>query len=678
VDELQRAFEELKAKVKPEMDWLYETRCDRCEGLATTVYTVYSNVFQCPRCLEKVPLFDCADAEGTTATGKPKKIKACPACFARGHVEEISTRSQRFDSLPVLVSYLCEEGCKPQRGKRHHNDHNIIKREFFEKYDLGKINEINDKDIPYWYPKSRMMNTDKNQERWGLLWRPYHGSIATVSDFYTKRNLWASAKLLTEISKFDNLIQDTLLFCLSSILLKSSKMMVHNADNIGRIQKGTLYIPPLIHDVNVWRFYHEGFDDLLAGYSELKINTTNLIISTDDARKIKLPSETIDYIFTDPPYSWKVQYGEQNYIWEAWLTFDTSWLADEIIVNEIRGKQEIDWESAMKSAMKECFRVLKSGRWISLCYHDTSEGTWQLIQDLMTSIGFIPDDVETTIYIDASQKSLKQITASQTTRRDLVINFRKPRPGELTLQLTLFGDEDPSTFTQKARAIIIEALEKHPGSSADRLYDELVSRMVRKGEFERHNFDEILRSVAENVDGRWYLLETADQVDEAESRKETEAAAHLEAFMYQYLQENPGEIGVHYSDLFEQYLPIGDKPRRLMQEWLPEFFFKTEEGTWCPPANNEERLQKEALRTSGTLRRIKRIANALLEGVPPHERDIPDNTATAADWIRQCRRAGLYEQGRALYEKGGLTFYDLGEEAKMEVEEDYQVCARRS
>ena len=53
VQELQRAFEELKAKVKPEMDWLYETRCNRCDGRATTAYTVYSYVFQCPRCLSK-------------------------------------------------------------------------------------------------------------------------------------------------------------------------------------------------------------------------------------------------------------------------------------------------------------------------------------------------------------------------------------------------------------------------------------------------------------------------------------------------------------------------------------------------------------------------------------------------------------------------------------------------
>jgi hypothetical protein len=330
--------------------------------------------------------------------------------------------------------------------------------------------------------------------------------------------------------------------------------------------------------------------------------------------------------------------------------------------------------------LKECHRVMKPGRWISLCYHDTSEGTWEFVQDIASEAGFISEKSEQTLYIDATQKSWKQIVADKITRRDLVINFRKPYPGELIAQLRLFGDEDAATFAEKARAILREALETHPGSSADRLYDELVSRMVRKGEFERHNFDQLLRSVAEDPrgDGRWYLLETADQVDEAESAKEEAAAARLEAFMGTYLDEHPEETGVHYSDLFEQYLPVGDKPRRLLQDWLPEYFFRTPEGTWRPPANDEERAQKEALRASGALRRIKRFGRALLEGVPPHDRDRLANVATAADWIRQCRWAGLYELGRALYEKGGFRFEELGDEGQLEVEEDYQVCVRRS
>ena len=125
-------------------------------------------------------------------------------------------------------------------------------------------------------------------------------------------------------------------------------------------------------------------------------------------------------------------------------------------------------------------------------------------------------------------------------------------------------------------------------------------------------------------------------------------------------------------------MSIKDKPRRLLQEWLPEFFFKTEAGTWRPPATAEERQQKAELRSSGALRRIKRFANALLAGVPPARRDQPINPVTAADWLRQCRRAGLYELGRAIYEKGGFDFDTLDDESAVELEEDYQLCVKRS
>jgi hypothetical protein len=134
---------------------------------------------------------------------------------------------------------------------------------------------------------------------------------------------------------------------------------------------------------------------------------------------------------------------------------------------------------------------------------------------------------------------------------------------------------------------------------------------------------------------------------------------------------------VHYSDLFEQYLPISDKPRRRLQDWLPEYFYKTEDGTWRPAKDEEERQAKIGLRSSGVLRRIKRFVNALQEGAPPFERDKPANAATLADWIYQCRRAGLYELGRALYEKGGLRFDGLSEELQMQVGEDYQLCVKR-
>jgi hypothetical protein len=319
----------------------------------------------------------------------------------------------------------------------------------------------------------------------------------------------------------------------------------------------------------------------------------------------------------------------------------------------------------------------------------------------MAEIGFVSELSERAIYIDTSQKTLNQMFADKVTKRDLVINFRKPRPGE-TGAVVLTGDEDATTFADKARAILVEALEAHPGSTADRLYDTLVSRMVRRGEFERHNFQALLEAVAEpvaeplmqdlftprppdlfgqNESVRWYLHATAGELDDAERTREDAAAARLEVLMQRrvdYKVPANADDGVHYSDLFEHYLPVKEKPRRLLQEWLPEYFYQTGAGAWRPPLTDEERALKQTLRAGGALRRIKRFVHALAEGVPPAPRDHPASLADAADWIRQCRRAGLYAYGRALYEQGGFDFGGLSEEAQAEVEEDYQICVRRS
>lgn len=74
---------------------------------------------------------------------------------------------------------------------------------------------------------------------------------------------------------------------------------------------------------------------------------------------------------------------------------------------------------------------------------------------------------------------------------------------------------------------------------------------------------------------------------------------------------------------------------------------------------------------------MKRFANALLEGVPVRDQDRPDSARTLVEWIRQCRRAGFYEQGRVMYEKGGLDLDRLNEDEQIEVEDDYRICAKR-
>lgn len=686
VDEMQAAFEELKRKVKPEIDWLYETKCDRCGGKATTAFTVYSQVFQCPRCMEKVALFDCPEVEGRTQKGKPKKIRVCPHCQKRGIQEEISTSSEKFGAVPVLVSYICENGCKPARDERRHDDSDPKKREFFEKYDLGKIREIGGKDVPHWYPPHKMMNEEDDSRPWGAEWREGR-NFRTVAELFTKRNLWALAAIRSGVSDLSlNPDQKApFLFVFTGILLGMSRMNRYRPEVSfpTNVMQGTYYLPQISEETVPLKHFENKFNKIAKAYQSLPNDLKNFsfIISTANASKDNdLGSNTVDYIFTDPPYAGNIQYGELNFIWEAWLGFDTHWHDEEIIVNEIRGKTLDDWARDMRKAIAECFRVLKPGRAISLCYHDTSEGTWALIQDIMAEAGFVVEKSASALFIDTGQKSYNQLVADKVNKRDLIINFRKPKPGETGGQIITDLDDFVS-FQEKVRNIVIDYLPSNPGSTKDRIYDEVVSRMVRRGQMESHHFDDLLSMVAESVQpegqtggaARWYLKDTEIE-DSAESYKEDSAADIIKGFIAK--AQKPEDEGVHYSDIFEHYIyvvPAKDKPRRPLAEWLLDYFYKTEDGTYRLPASEEEEQIKKEGRTKGVGRRIKRYLSYLEQGVPVPARERPDD-ATLADWIRHAKRSGMYLEGKLLYERGGLTTENLSELGQVNADEDYQIC----
>lgn len=71
-------------------------------------------------------------------------------------------------------------------------------------------------------------------------------------------------------------------------------------------------------------------------------------------------------------------------------------------------------------------------------------------------------------------------------------------------------------------------------------------------------------------------------MDEAESCKETAAIARLEAFMLRFLTSSLSDQGVHYSDLFEQYLPVPDKPHRLLKSGCPNISSKSPKASGVP------------------------------------------------------------------------------------------------
>ena len=681
---LQKRFESMVEKVADEMAFLFNTRCHRCNGPATIHYVIYSNEYECPRCLAAVTLF------AASQYSPPR----CPECSEKRQIEEpITSKLRVIGFKPVAMNFSCHGSCRPKRSTRSIIG-SIKEREAFEKIDLKQIHEIESHAIPHPYPQHFMMNVTDIRKPWGDEWRPSR-NFRKVSDLFTYRNLWAIAALMDAAGGDADLRA-----VITSGMFAVSRKAQH-LDGGGGYIPGNWALPPMSKQRNVVDSLRNVFGKTCEakGFLIDALRSRDVCISTQSATDmLDIPSETIDYIFTDPPYGGAVQYAELNFLWEAWLGFSTAWTDKEIIVNETRGKTEFDWAEMMKEALSESFRVLKPGRWLTLCYHDTSEGTWALIQDIMAEVGFIVGETDKALYIDTGGNTYNQRVADKVTKRDLVINFRKPKFGEVTTIVAITGDEDETTFNEKVHKIIRDYIGANPGCPKDRIYDEVVSRMVRRGQMEAHNFDELLRQVAEEVKtpimknlfeqkdadlfgthevGRWFLKETElAEMDVAETAMEDTAAEKLSVFIKGHLKKHLGDEGVHYSDLFENYIySVKDKPRRHLAEFLPDYFYKTEQGTWRLPDSEEEERAKREARVKGLGRRVKRYIAQLEQGVSIPDNERP-NDSTLAEWLRHCKRPGLYEQGKLLYEKGGLNLDNLTEEAMVNVEEDYQVCVR--
>jgi 16S rRNA G966 N2-methylase RsmD len=512
--EVERGLRGVLAAARPELDWLYETRCDRCGGPARTEWMVFSERVACPRCSREVARFDCPAAEGRTAAGRPKRIAACPHCLAAGHVAEMPRRGPRLEAVPVLAAYRCAGQCRPEVAQRRHDDLDPRKRHYFEECDLGKLREIEGREIPHWWPSGRFPTSFA---RWRTDLRP--AGIQSVADLYTKRNLWALSAL--RAAAVASPWADRALFALTAISLAASKMQRYSPRSgfPNMLLVGTYYVPPVRREINVGGWYAGKLRAVVRGFAAIRAalpgrpDGPEFAIATADARQLDIPADSIDYIFTDPPYADNVQYGELNFVWESWLGLPSDWHAEEIVVNAARGKSAADWAEAMRRAAGECYRVLKPGRWLSLCYHDAAGGTWALLQDLMAEAGFRVDAAESAVTIDTGQKSFNQLMSDKATKRDLVVNFQKSR-SRLRRRPT---DGKEFSFAELARQIVREYLTAHPGATKDRVYDDLVSRLVRRGRMEAHDFDALLQDLAREVrrparaasrpktPGRWYL-----------------------------------------------------------------------------------------------------------------------------------------------------------------------------
>ncbi len=474
---LDEAFRTIKQEVYDEIKWLYETRCCICGEKKEISYMVWSDVYPCPDCGAKVVL---------EAAEKIKYKRGCYTCPDCGHILN-TQKANSYEEIPVKVGYRC----------RLCTDKRILCNPISD-YDKDKIEQITCKELEFWYP-------DKAFPEKFVTDRMTYKGIRKVADFFTSRNLRALTLIRNGINsvlgdykgKQLEVLRDTLRFLFTSIIINSSKKAQHLDEGGGYIP-GNYAIPPVRKERNVWNTFERKYKAIRSGKEITNSTLSGIDIENSakfairDCRHIKeIPSNSVDYVFTDPPYGDVVQFFELNYVWDAWLGQNT-FFDKEIVINHHQGKDIKEYQKMMKEALSEIYRVLKPGRWLTLTYHDANVLSWKAVGEAVREVGFHIDDSSEDGFIDSDTGTYQQYIYDKATKRDLIVNLKKLNSGQ-------------KGFSEKSKKINKEELKQHILDivydflsneglhSLDKIYDKVIAKLFKDGNLDIFDLKEVLK-----------------------------------------------------------------------------------------------------------------------------------------------------------------------------------------
>src|SRR5690606_39864593 len=142
---------------------------------------------------------------------------------------------------------------------------------------------------------------------------------------------------------------------------------------IDQTLQGTLYVSSLAIETNcIERF------SLRVSSVPFTAHGGISCVSTGSAENMQVPSDSVDYIFVDPPFGANIMYSELNSLWEAWLKVRTNAIS-EAVENRALGKALDDYLRLMSKCLEEAFRILKPVCWMTVEYLNTQASFWNAI-----------------------------------------------------------------------------------------------------------------------------------------------------------------------------------------------------------------------------------------------------------------------------------------------------------
>ena len=381
---------------------LYTTQCRTCAKDTELLFTVWSYKVNCSECSKEFVLWDECRSYGKTVR-EHKFLREFPCPHCKQQVKK--SRLARTTTVPVLVGYKC---CSKVQSEVPPSEADLNLISSIEANSFIASDFVPDFDLPDGVNLSQ----------------PKRHGLTNIRNFYTARNLAAMSQLWKAIHR----IEDTglaafLAFVFTSLYQRVTKLSEYRFWG-GSGNTANFNVPYIFNEANVFVTFERKARSIIDHLeTTAQSYTGRCVVNTGSATNLSfLPDESVDLIFTDPPFGANINYSEMNMLWESWLKVYTD-AADEAIVNRVQKKDASRYQELMTKSLKECYRVLRPGHWLVLVFMNSAEDIWDRIRRAVLDAGFTIERID---IFDKQHGTFKQFVSDNTAGSDLMLHCHKP------------------------------------------------------------------------------------------------------------------------------------------------------------------------------------------------------------------------------------------------------------
>ncbi|MGE0082834.1 MAG: DNA methyltransferase [Desulfococcaceae bacterium] len=308
----------------------------------------------------------------------------------------------------------------------------------------------------------------------------------TVDNLFSDEQLAQLAFLKHLIGKIQNrAIKNTLLLAFSSAITLSN-LTTHAGKSGGPNSGAFAYYRYRIANepaqLDIFENFRKKYKRVLDAKKEIAQsvkaeNVKNIRIIKGTATDLsQIEDESIDYIYTDPPYGAKIPYLDLSVMWNAWLDLEVSDddRQKEVIEGGRLGKTRDEYSGLLAKSIREMYRVLKFDRWMSFVFAHKDPHYWHIIVDTAEKCGF---EYAGAVKQENGQTSFKKRqNPFSVLSGQLIINFIKKQTPK-TIQKFKLGSD--------VYDLIIETIESviagNNGASLEDINNELIIKGLEYG-----------------------------------------------------------------------------------------------------------------------------------------------------------------------------------------------------